>query len=321
MKQIPNNLLVPGQYEEIDNSLAGAQGDIKKVLLVGYKTATAPAVTGKPLQVLSWTKAAEQAGYGSPLAIMAEAFLSINKIEECWILPVAEPETGSKWQKPFTLAVTTAGAGYVDIIVNGKILSAPVSAGAAADEVAAAIVARINSEDNLPVEAAAEDSIVTVASTVKGQVGNQNTVSMISAASGVSIENGDPIPGVGAAEVKSLYAGLGGSRYNYFVFDFDDTANIQDLAAELEDRYSALRQIGGRAFIALSGDVGSATEAGSILAQVEAVNSPHILLVPRLNNPQLPCEWAARFAAAACRILADDPAANTYDVQVNGLEA
>jgi hypothetical protein len=30
IRQIPANLLVPGQYQEIDSSLAGAQGDIKK---------------------------------------------------------------------------------------------------------------------------------------------------------------------------------------------------------------------------------------------------------------------------------------------------
>jgi phage tail sheath gpL-like len=321
MKQIPNNLLVPGQYEEIDNSLAGAQGDIKKVLLMGYKTPAAPALAGKPIQVLTWTKAAEQVGYGSPLAIMAEAFLAINKIEECWLLPVDEPEAGAKWQKPFTIAAPNAGAGSVDIIINGKTLSALVSAGATAAEVAASIVARINSEDNLPVEAASDEGIVTVSSLVKGSVGNSNTVSMVSAASGVLLEAGAVVPGTAATELEDLYPGLGGTRYHYFVSHFDDAANIKDLSAELESRYSALRQIGGRAFIALSGDVGSATEEGSIIAQAKGVNSPHIVLVPRLKNPQLPCEWAARFAATACRILADDPAANTYDAQVNGLDA
>jgi len=35
----------------------------------------------------------------------------------------------------------------------------------------------------------------------------------------------------------------------------------------------------------------------------------------------MPGEWAARFCAAACRILADDPSANTYDVPIPGLAA
>jgi phage tail sheath gpL-like len=321
MTQIPANLLVPGQYEEIDNSLAGAQGDIKKALLMGYKTAAAPALSGKPLQVLTKAKAAELCGYGSPAAIMAEAFLELNRIEECWILPVPEPEAGTKWQRPFTVTAETAGEGAVSITVNGRTLAAAVGAGAAAAEIAAALTARINSEENLPVEAAVAESVVTVSSLVKGIGGNKNTVSMASAAAGVSIAPGAAVPGTGAADLAALFPGLGGTRYQYFISDFDDPANIAALAAELESRYGALRQIGGRAFIALSGPAGSATEAGSVIAQAEAVNSPHLVLIPRLNNPQLPGEWAARFAAAAIRRLADDPAANTYDVQVDGLAA
>ena len=56
MTQIPDILLVPGQYQEIDNSLAGAQGEIKKVLLAGYKMKEGTAPAGKPVQVLSEDK-------------------------------------------------------------------------------------------------------------------------------------------------------------------------------------------------------------------------------------------------------------------------
>jgi phage tail sheath gpL-like len=44
------------------------------------------------------------------------------------------------------------------------------------------------------------------------------------------------------------------------------------------------------------------------------------VLVPRGDAAQLPCVWAASFCAAACRILADDPAANTYDTKIEGLQ-
>ncbi|MDR1239271.1 MAG: phage tail sheath protein [Treponema sp.] len=321
LTQIPANLLVPGQYEEIDNSLAGAQGDIKKVLIMAYKTASAPAPAGKPVQVLTASKAAELCGYGSPAAVMAGAFLDINKTEECWILPVAEPEGGTKWRKSFTVTASAAGEGAVSITVNGATLAAAVGAGATAGEIAAAIVARINSETNLPVEAAADEGVVTVSSLVKGTWGNQNTVSLSTAVSGITIIPGAVTAGTGVGNLALLFPSLGGVRYHYFLSDFDDPANIAALDAETESRYSALRQIGGRAFIALSGQVGSATEEGSLIAQAETVNSPHIVLIPRLENAQLPGEWAARFAAPAIRRLADDPAANTYDIQVDGLTA
>ena len=320
-KQIPLNLLVPGQYGEIDNSEAGTQGDVKRVLLVGYKLNSAPAATGKPVQVLSAARAAQLCGHGSPLAIMAGAFLELNKIEECWLLPVDEPEAGTAWEKTFTVSAENAGAGAVEIVINGKTIYAAVSAGTLPAGIAAAIAARINSEENLLAEASCDGPEITVSATVKGTVGNLNTVTIGASAPGVSITAGATVPGTGVAELKDLYAGLGGTRYHYFVSHFDDILNVKDLSAELEDRYSALRQIGGRAFIALSGEVGSVTEEGSILAQAAGVNSPHIVFIPRLENLQLPGEWAARFAAVAIRRLADDPAANTYDMQVPGLSA
>jgi phage tail sheath gpL-like len=310
-------------YQEIDNSLAGAAGDIKKVLIVGYKTAAAPAPAGVPLQVLSAAKAAQQCGCGSPAALMASAFLDMNRIEECWILPVAEPEAGTKWEAPFTVSAADAVAGNVAIRINGVFLYAGVSAGAASGQIAAAIAARINAEETLPVEAAVDTGapeLFTVSAVVKGTAGNRNTVS-ITGGAGVSVTAGAVTQGTLSANLAELFGGLGGVRYDYFISDFDDEANIRALSDELESRYSALRQIGGRAFLALCGGAGSAGESGSVLARAGGVNSPHIVLIPRLDNPQLPCEWAARFAAAAVRILADDPAANTYDTKVSGIMA
>ncbi|MGL4987395.1 MAG: phage tail sheath subtilisin-like domain-containing protein, partial [Treponemataceae bacterium] len=71
--QIPDSLLVPGSYQEIDNSLAGSSGEVKRVLLIGTKTQTGEAVSNKPINVVSSAKAKTLCGHGSPLALMAEA--------------------------------------------------------------------------------------------------------------------------------------------------------------------------------------------------------------------------------------------------------
>ncbi|MDR3192357.1 MAG: phage tail sheath protein, partial [Treponema sp.] len=321
--QIPDILLVPGQYQEVDNSLAGTVSEIKKALIVAYKSGAGTAPAGTPVQVLSDLKAAALFGYGSPAALWAKAFLELNKIEECWVLPVDAPEAATPWRKTFTATVTAARQGAAAITVNGaKIDAAAIPAGANAAAVAAAIVARINSEIWLPVEAeTGESGSFTVKSVVAGTGGNYNSVAITSEAGGVTVTEGATTPGTQAANVKPLFKALGNTRYNYFVFDFDDADNTAALGEELTSRYGAMRQIGGRAFVALSGEAGSASEPGSVLAQAEAVNNPHIVLVPRLANPQLPGEWAARWCAIACRILADDPAANTYDLTVTGLSS
>jgi phage tail sheath gpL-like len=322
LKQIPDNLLVPGQYQEVDNSLAGAQGDIKKALMIGYKTGTAEAESGKPVNVLSGDKAHQLFGYGSPAAIMAEAFLERNKTEELWVLPVPEAPGATAWRKQFTVAVSAAAAGAVHITINGKTYDAAVAANAAAGAAAAAIVARINSELKLPVSAeVSEDneSVLYVESNVKGTAGNDNSVSITPEASGVTVTEGDAAQGAGVADIEPYLSGLGEVRYNFFASDFSDAGNIGKSSDELESRYGAMRQIGGRMYIALSGALGSKTETGSLLAQAEEANSPHVVLIPRSENPGLPCVWAAAWCAAACRILADDPAANTYDTKVTGL--
>jgi phage tail sheath gpL-like len=321
IRQVPATLLVPGQYQEVDNSLAGTQEDIKKVLLIGYKTSAGSATAGVPVQVGADTQAAELCGSGSDAALMAAAFLSINKVEELWIVPIAEPASGTNWSVPVTVAGTATAAGTIDVTINGKTLSIAVASEDTATSIAAALVAAINADTGLSVEAAASGAVVTISALVKGILGNYNGISVSASVDGVSVTVGDVTSGTGTVDIAAALTALGEVRYHYFAVAFDDTANITKLAAELENRYGAMRQIGGRAFIALSGAFGSATTSGTLLCQAQGINSPHILLIPRSNNPGLPYVWAAAWCAAACRILADDPAANTYDTQVNGILA
>jgi len=319
IRQIPANLLVPGQYNEIDNSLAGSQGDVKKALMIGYKLATSEAENGKPVNVLSAAKAHQLFGYGSPAAIMAETFLALNKVEELYVLPIPEPAAGTAWKKQFTVSVTAAAAGAIRIAVNGHGFDAAITAGANAEAVAAAITARINAEITLPVTAEADSGVITVSANVKGEVGNSNCVFITALAAGVSVEETATTVGTGVTNIKPFLKGLGEIRYNFIASDFNDAGNIRASSDELESRYGAMRQIGGRMYVALSGELGSKTEAGTMLAKAGEVNSPHVILIPRSKNPDLPCVWAAAWCAVACRILADDPAANTYDTKITGL--
>ena len=320
-RNIPANLLVPDHYQEIDNSLAGSQGDIKRALMIGYKLSTSQAESGKPVNVLAAAKAHQLFGHGSPAAIMAETFLALNKVEHLFVLPIPEPEAGTAWKKKFTISVTTAAPGAIRVTVNGRGFDAAVLADADVSEIAASIVARINAELTLPVTAeAGEDAgTVIISSNVKGTAGNNNSVSVESFADGVSVEQNETTAGTGVTDIKPFLTKLGEVRYNFIASDFEDAENIKTSSNELESRYGPMRQIGGRMYIALSGELGSKTEEGTMLEKAGEVNSPHIVLIPRGENPELPCVWAAAWCASACRILADDPAANTYDTKITDL--
>ncbi len=325
--QIPDELLVPGMYEEIDNSLAGSVSDVKRALMIGTMSASGTAAAGKAVQVRSADKTRKLFGNGSPAAIMAAEFLSRNTTEELYVLPIAEPDAGLKWTQSFAVSAANAAAGSVAIAINGREFSAAVSDGATASDVASAITAAVNGEENCPVEAEVEEDSennrisVRLVSVVKGVTGNCNTVSITSAAAGVSIIAQDAVLGTLSPEIGKPLKNLGAVRYHYIASDFSDKANLKALAAELDDRYTALRQIDGRCFVALSGELGDNDTEGTMLCDAQTVNCPHIILVPRGKSVQHPAVWAASWCAVLSRRLADDPAANTTDTGIDGLEA
>lgn len=325
--EIPEALLVPGQYQEIDNSLAGTVSDVKRALMIGTMAASGTAQAGKAVQVRSSDKARILFGDGSPAAIMAAEFFKHNTTEELWVLPIEEPNAGTKWNRSFVVSASNTAAGSIAITVNGVEMHAAVSANTFANDVASAIVAAINGKDNCPVEAEvvevdeSNQVMVKLTSIVKGVTGNYNTITIVSEANGVSVTAQNAVPGTLSPEIETALKNLGAVRFHYIAADFTDPANLRALANELNDRYTALRQIDGRCFIALSGELGDVSTEGTMLSTVQSINCPHIIAVPRGKSAQHPAFWAAAWCAVLSRRLADDPAANTTDMEINDLEA
>ena len=324
--EIPEALLVPGQYQEIDNSLAGSVGDVKRALMIGTMAASGTAAAEKAVQVRSADKAKKLFGSGSPASVMTAEFLKHNTTEELWVLPIAEPSAGLKWNRSFEIAASNAVAGSVEVEINGKAINVPVNYNATADDIAGSIVAAVNGMENCPVEAEvlsgeSGKSSVKISSVVKGVTGNYNTVSINSLSKGVSIQAKEAVLGTLNPEIEVPLKNLGAVRYHYIASDFADSKNIKTMANELNDRYTALRQIDGRCFIALSGEMGESSSEGTMLNSAQEVNCPHIVLVPRGKSVQAPCVWASAWCAKVSRRLSDDPASNTTDIEINDLLA
>jgi phage tail sheath gpL-like len=328
MTQIPDSLLVPGQYQEIDNSLAGTTEDVKRALVIGMKSSAGSTDAGKAVAVTSKARARALLGAGGPAALMVQNFLDLDTVEEVYALPLAEAATGVAAVKKIAFTTAAAQAGTFVRYVGGMAVSIAVEAGDLASALASRFVAAVNAIVDMPVEASingAQAAEVLLTSIVKGEGGN--AIDVVAGLygekdpSGVTAVVSVVTAGAGNPSVVDALKSLGDVRYHYIVTDLCDAANLAAFASELADRYGALRQIGARLFVPLSGAVGDATTAGSMIYQLEPVNSPHIVPVPRGTNPQVPTIWIGRFAAVAIRALADDPAANTYGLEVDGLIA
>lgn len=324
--QIPDSLLVPGQYQEIDNSLAGQAGEVKKVLVVDLKSSTGTAVAGQVIPINSADQARTQLGEGSPAALAAINFLEVNKIESLYVLPLAELVAGVAAVKKITITTGVISANVLTRYIGGIKVQISIAAADTPATIAANLVAAINATKDMPAEASVSGvDALLLTSLVKGEIGNQ-----IDVAAGLYGE-ADPVGvtlvvtsqtlGAGNPDVTAALAALGDIRYHYLTTTLADQANLTAFSTDLDSRYSATRQIGGRLFVVLSGLVGDAITAGTMINAAAGVNSPHVVLVPRGRNPHHPATWVARFAAYAIRRLADDPAANTQGIGIVGLVA
>lgn len=294
--QIPDVLLVPGNYQEIDNSLAGTTSDLKKILIVGTYVASALVVENKPVRITSKAKASELFGFGSPLAMMSASYLESNKnvSHEVYALPIQA--NGIAYSEKFTLTGSFSSDGQVIVNINSLITKV--------------LVKKTDT---------AEGGVLDLVSVAKGTDGIQ--ISFDSEDNGLKIVASDKVESklTLTANWKEIFENLGNTRYNYIVCGLSDVDTLKAWSEELESRYSALRQIGGRMFAYLSGVVGDAITENSIIHKAEKINSPHIVLLPYHGILSTPYSFVSKIACEAIDKLAIDPASNTYNLKVSNL--
>lgn len=322
--QIPDVLLVPGMYQEIDNSLAGTKNIVKKVLLIGLVCSSAIVKASIPVRVASKIKACEAFGYGSPLAIMCESFFdSKTSGIELYALPIAE--SGTLYEESFTIAKgSSAVDGSVTICINDKTASIAYSKTDTDENIASAIVASINSIFNCPISASSEKlEDAGVILKIKANAKGFANIKLSFNTDGVSITSKTKTEAKYAPVVDwtQCFEALGNERYNYIISGLEDAETLNAWSKELEDRYSAMRQISGRMFAYLSGNIGDVSDEASIIGKASKVNSPHIVLLPYNNIAALPESFITKTAATAINVLSVDPAANTYGLEVKDLRS
>lgn len=308
--QIPSRLLTPGSFQEVDASLASEGENIKKVLLIGQKTSAGSAALDRPVRVRTKREADGLLGDGSDLAVMASDFLSRNREEHLYALPVTDNPGGVKAVHKITLTGSPPESGSLPLYVDGRKIQTPVRKGDSLDTVVTNVIGAVNSSLNCRVEASKGSSSgeIELTSHHPGETGNDIDIRFYlfgdSFPAGLSGSYSLKTKGTGNPDITPGLKALGDTHYHYFVSSISDKVNIKKLSDELESRYSALRQIGGRAFVGLSGSVIEMIKKG------EAFNSPHISLLPAGENPEGSLLWAVRAAAVLGRELSDDPSVN-----------
>lgn len=311
--QIPSNIRVPGAYVEVTNILAqsGLQQLNTRILVIGQRTSAGTILEGIPTLITSKQQAITSFGRGSMLANMFSTLFDNNPFTEKWA--VALNDNGSGVAATGTLTVTgpATADGTINLYVGGVRVQALVLSGDAQNTIATALAAAINANADLPVTAAASTNVVTVTAKNKGECGNQidlrlnylGTLGGESTPAGVSIAIVAMASGATNPDIATAIAALPDEIYNFWIVPYSDAANLNKLDAELNDRWSPLRQLDGHALIAKAGSVSTVGTFG------QTRNNPHVSCMDAaFNSPSPAYLWASATMGQVAFSATNDPA-------------
>ncbi len=302
--------LVPGGRYTISDLRTGSLFTASKILVFGIKTSAGSLAVNTPTRVLSADEAAGLAGRGSQAHQEVAAVFQANRSADVTLVLLAAP-AGVAATGTLTYTGTATTATPIVLQVEDQSVVVPVAIGDAAATIAAAASAAVNVYVDLHVTSGVALAVQTLTARSIGAHGNQVQFKVLQNTPGVTIAKVAMASGTGNPDLAAAIAVLGGTRYKYWVLPDTAAANLTAAITELDDRWSADRQIDGHAFAGKRDTVGNLATLGL------GEDTKHISIFGDPYVPANPWTWAGR--VAGLRASVENPKLTLYDLDIPGL--
>ena len=326
---VPDNNMVPLFYAEMDNSAASTVQDDAPSLLIGMALSDSDMPLNELVIMPSKDLAKKMAGRGSQLARMVEAYRRTDPFGELRVIAV--PDTGRAATGTVTFSGTATAAGAVSLYIGTTRVQVSVAADDQGADVAQAMEAAINGNEDLPVTAqyrvtSAGQMQGTLALTAVngGVTGNSipltlnyyGTAGGEAVPAGLSVQVGAMSGGAGDPDLTATIAAMGDEPFDFIGLPFSDSASLRLMGTEMNDssgRWSCMRQLYGHVFTARTGTL------SELVAYGDTFNDPHITLAGYEPDVQTPVDElvASRLGRQAV-FLRNDPARPTQTGELTG---
>ncbi|AMP13677.1 phage tail sheath subtilisin-like domain-containing protein [Collimonas pratensis] len=325
-REIPADVVVPGQYIEIDGSRAdsGTPPIPRKIIIMGQKLATGAAVTAVPTEVPVGTvdQVVQLGGRGSVLAqIAAEAFKA-NPYGKFTVIASDDLAAGVAATGSIVVTGPAVESGTISLYVDGTLVQIGVTKGDTGIQIAANIATQINANPDLPLSVPVAPTTATLALVAKhkGECGNDLDVRDSfylgqTLPSGVILVTTAMAGGTGNPDVGPLLAAIKGDDRIVLISPWTDSSNVVKIEADFADRYGPMKQQESHCFAGISGTYATLVTYGS------GRNSPHISIVPREGNMVSPWRIAASVAGLCSLRGSADPARPFFGMVLPGIPA
>lgn len=307
--QIPSDLRVPGNYLEVDPSLAerGVGTFPLRALIIGQKTSAGSLAAATIRRITSKEQASAYAGPGSIGSRMAAAWFAGNRSTELDLVLLSDAGGATPNVRSISFGGVPAAGGLAVYVGGDRYF---IDTSGALTATAAALVSAINANPESCMTAAANPGLLTqVLLTAKngGEVGNTIDVRVAHLAgetvpTGLTVTIATVAAGTANPALTSVLAAIAGVQYDIIAHPFLDSTNLGLLETDLAGRAYAIAAIPGHAF---TGAVGS---QGVLAAIGNARNSENSTIVGFEPYPGVPCERAAQVAGLCAFYGGIDPA-------------
>ncbi|OOG61448.1 phage tail protein [Rhodanobacter sp. B04] len=323
---IPQNLRLPLFFAEVNNSAANSGQQTQRALVIGQILSAGAAAPNIPIISQGASDAIAQGGAGSMLALMTAAYLAADNFGELWYLPLSDDGSSVAAAGTATITGAPTAAGVVSLYIGGFKISVAVATTDTPTTIAAAIVAAVTANPNLPVSAAAAAGVVTFTAKNKGAAGNDIDlrINYGGSAAGEATPAGVTIVFVAMASgatnptLTTALSNLGDKPFDFIICPYTDPTSLNALQALLNDttgRWSWNSQVYGHVFAAQRGTYSGLVTAGN------ARNNQHETILGFSGSPTPNWLIAADLAGTAAVSLRTDPGVPLQTLALSTMQA
>ncbi|MEO3997183.1 phage tail sheath subtilisin-like domain-containing protein [Mesorhizobium sp. CAU 1732] len=328
--QIPGNIIAPIVAFEVNSG--GQFENRSRLLLIGHANAGAVIAANTPTPCPTIAEARRLAGAGSILDDMVRVARANAPAQEIWI--IAAPATGVAATRTITVDEAPS-PGAAALQIAGETVYLTIALGDTADDVAAAIAARVNGFFNalngasLPFAATVTTDTVTLTARHAGAIGNGIDIH-VPVLDGANVLSGkvtiaEGTAGSGNPDLSATLAALGDDEFDWIASPFADATNVGRYASLLSDtsgRWAWNRQLYGHVFYPMSDSIANLT------THALDRDNRHLSIVPTVASSKAPnpvWQWVSAFAARLAPWLSDGATGNVSRNQtglvVEGIQA
>lgn len=323
-RDIPGDVVVPGQYIEIDGSRAdtGTPPIPRKIVIFGQKLASGSAVVATEVPVATADQVTELGGRGSILAQMGVEAFRAYPYGKFTVIAASDNGTGEAATGAIDVTGPATDSGTIELYVDGTKVEVGVTKGDTAAQIATNIANQINANPDLPLSVpdAPTGASVALVANHKGLCGNDIDVRCNfylgeRLPAGVTLAITAMSGGTANPDVGPLLAAIRGDDRIVLLTPWTDSANIAKIEDDFAERYGPMVQQESHCFCCVAGTFGALNTYGS------ARNSPHTTILARDKNMAAPWRLAASAGALCAMRGSADPARPFFGMVLPGIVA